>query len=118
MNPDPMPDATCSPERVPKKRSNGVDAVRCIRSVCTVTTEGATFVTASVMAVRREMLIAWSDVGSRAGCRCALGWDCASDGLGFAPSQAASARKSAGPRRWSARGTRRITWPSVVWRDG
>ena len=92
-------------------------------SVCTVTTAGATRRTASVIAVRRDVLSAWSVVGSWVAGLDALAGGWASDRLGVAPSHAASATKSAGPNRRSERdrcGITRcgITWCGAVWRAG
>ena len=82
MKPEPMPACTCWPLCVPKKKSNG-DAATCwTTSVCTVTTDGATFCTASVMAVRRWSLIVGAGTRRRAHGVCAL------DGDGEAPSHA------------------------------
>src|SRR3954471_3764752 len=54
MNPEPRPAAARGPERPPKNCSNTSAGTCSTTSVCTVTTDGATRATASVMAVRRD----------------------------------------------------------------
>src|SRR5258706_16390320 len=54
MNPDPSPAAARCPERPPKNCSNTSAGTRSTTFVCTVTTDGATPPTASVIAVRRD----------------------------------------------------------------
>src|SRR5918996_834566 len=56
MNPDPRPGSTRVPGR-PRNASSGPVGPRSIISVCTVTTAGATWATASVIAVRRDSTI-------------------------------------------------------------
>ena len=82
MNPEPSPAAARWPERPPKNCSNTSAATRSITSVCTVTTDGATRATASVIAVRRD-----EEIPS---VRCEEGTACADEADGV-PSQATSA---------------------------
>jgi hypothetical protein len=77
MNPEPSPAAERCPERPPKNCSNTSAGTRSTTSVCTVTTEGATRATASVIAVRRDALTAVVVVSI---------WDdCAEEGVLDAP---------------------------------
>jgi len=72
MNPVPRPadDRVLDPPP-PKKLSKGSAWTRWTTSVCTVTTAGATFATASVMAVRRDAATVVLRGGSLARATCA-----------------------------------------------
>ena len=86
MKPDPMPACVRRPPRPPPNIiSNGSAGTCCTLSVCTVTTAGATFATASVMAVRREAGSADAACSARVGTVVAATGRCASDSAAETP---------------------------------